>query len=282
MMKNYKNYIYKAGLSSWAFTWNIGVAGYEMPEKPMKLFNLVEYAAILKAEVLQIADNISYSRSELQEAAAFAQTCGVELELGTAGTDINTLEKYIRTASEERVKLVRTLPHSGSDIPSPDLLAERLKKAAEICKTYNIKLAVENHDYYKAQDLFDAVNRADSPYIGICYDPVNNYGQGESYIECANIFADKVMNVHYKDFAVKRADHKMGFLIEGRPSGEGIIEAEKLAELFNPGISWIVELWTPWQGGIEKTIELEKEWAKKSIEYLKNIRGGFENGKQNK
>jgi len=269
-----KCYDFKVGISSWALTWNIGVAGYAEPENPMKLLDLVEYAAFLEAEVLQIADNISYGRDEFKEAVALSQNYGIEIELGIAGTEINRLEKYIRTASEEGITLLRTLPHSGDDIPSPGELTERLKKAAEICEKYNVKLAVENHDYYKAQDLFDAIEQADSPFVGICYDPVNNYGQGESYIECARLFAPKVINVHYKDFAIRRVDHKMGFIIDGRPAGEGLIEPEKLAELFPKGLSWIIELWTPWQGDIEKTVLLEKEWAKKSMKYLKNLKSG--------
>ncbi|MCL2775337.1 MAG: sugar phosphate isomerase/epimerase [Oscillospiraceae bacterium] len=276
-----KNYSYKTGISSWAFTWNIGVAGYESPEKPMKLINLVESAAKLGAEVLQIADNIAYERSELKEAVAFAHSCGIEIELGTAGTELNRLEKHIRTASEEGIKLLRTLPHSGDDIPTSSVLAERLVKAGEICEIYGVTLAVENHDHYRAQSILDAVERVNSPFVGICYDPANNYGQGESYLECARLFAGRVLNVHYKDFAVRRMDHKMGFLIEGRPAGDGLIEPGKLAELFHPGLSWIIELWTPWQGNIEKTVLLEKEWAEKSIKYmkdLKNMRGVFKNG----
>ena len=266
-----KIYDYKTGISSWAFAWNIGTAGYVKPETPMKLLNLAEYAAELNAEVLQIADNISYERNELKETAAFAKSCGIEIELGTRGTEINALKKYIYMAEEEGIKLLRTLPHSGNDIPSPGVLTERLVKAAEICETYDVKLAVENHDYYMAQSLFDAIERVKSPFVGICYDPANNYGQGEGYLECARLFAPKVFNVHYKDFSIRRIDSMMGFTIEGRPAGDGLIEIKKLAELFPPGLSWIIELWTPWQGNIEKTVLLEKEWAKKSMKYMKGI-----------
>jgi len=266
----------KAGLSSWAFTWNIGAAGYESPKTPMKLLNLAEYAARFEAEVLQIADNIAYDEAELKETVGFARSRNIEIELGTAGTEINMLEKYIRTASEYGIRLLRTLPHSGDDIPDAGALSERLIKAAELCKSYGVMLAVENHDHYGAKNLYEAVERADSPLVGICYDPVNNYGQGESWLECARLFAPKVLNVHYKDFAVRRADHRMGFFIEGRPAGDGLIDANKLAELFPRGLSWITELWTPWQGDIEKTALLEKEWAAKSIKYIKNLRGVIE------
>ena len=274
-----KIYDYKAGISSWAFAWNIGVAGYEKPKTPMKLIDLAEYASQINAEVLQIADNITYERSELKEAAAFAKNCGIEIELGTRGTEINALEKYIHTAEEEGIKLLRTLPHSGNDIPSPDVLTERLLKAAEICEACNVILSVENHDYYKVKSLFDAIERVNSPFVGICYDPANNYGQGEGYLECAEIFATKVLNVHYKDFSIHRLNHMMGFTIEGKPAGDGLINTEKLVELFHPGLSWIIELWTPWQGDIEKTVSLEKEWAVKSMEYLKNLKGAHKNDK---
>ena len=270
---------FKAGISSWAFTWHIGAAGYEMPEMPMKLAMLAECAVQLEAEVLQIADNIAYTRAELKKACAIARSHGTQIELGAKGTEINELEKYIHTAADEGIKILRTLPHSGADVPSADILTERLAKAAEICKSCGVSLAVENHDYYRAQELFDAVELVNSTFVGICYDPVNNYAQGESYLECARIFADKVLNVHYKDFSARRMAHMMGFFIEGRPAGDGLIKAEKLAELFSSGLSWIIELWTPWQGSIKKTVSLEKEWAVKSMKYLKELKGASINEK---
>ena len=263
----------KAGLSSWAFAWNIGVSGYQKPSTLMTLEMLIQKAVELKADVLQIADNINYTHIEFTSAVKTAEKHNLEIELGTKGT--SNLEKIIELAYQNNIKLIRTLPHNDHDIPTINELTKRLGSASKILEKYGIKLALENHDHYQAAHLLEAVKNADSPYIGICYDPANNYGQGEGYLKCAQILAPYVINVHYKDFIIKRMPHMMGFTIEGVPAGSGLIEYEKLKALFNHNLSWIVELWTPWQGSISKTATLEMDFALQSINFLKSRQKGI-------
>jgi hypothetical protein len=46
----------RSGISSYTFTWAIGVSGKE-PLKPMTVFELIEKAVELQVPVVQLADN---------------------------------------------------------------------------------------------------------------------------------------------------------------------------------------------------------------------------------
>ena len=65
----------KPGISSYTYTWAIGVPGNE-PENPMTIFPLMEKAAELEVRVVQVADNLpldEFSDTELRKIREF---CG--------------------------------------------------------------------------------------------------------------------------------------------------------------------------------------------------------------
>jgi len=73
---------------------------------------------------------------------------------------------------------------------------------------------------------------------------------------------------------VVRFEHELGFSILGRPAGEGRLEVEWVIDSLkekgrNPNA--ILEIWTPFTKTLEKTIQLEEEWARKSIDYLNTV-----------
>ncbi|MHB8065267.1 MAG: hypothetical protein ACYDG2_22095 [Ruminiclostridium sp.] len=46
------------------------------------------------------------------------------------------------------------------------------------------------------------------------------------------------------------------------------MDVARCAKQLPRDISFIIELWTPWQGDLAKTIESEERWAVKSLRYL--------------
>ena len=62
----------KLGLSSWTYSWNIGVPGYPQPTCPMTAMDLLKKAHELGAQVLQIADNLPLEALSLEELDALA------------------------------------------------------------------------------------------------------------------------------------------------------------------------------------------------------------------
>jgi len=149
-----------------------------------------------------------------------------------------------------------------------DLLPELKKR--------NIKLAIENHDRFRAREFEKIILETDPACVGICLDSVNSMGAGEGFDLVSEILAPFTINLHIKDFTIYRVSHKMGFVIEGRPAGKGMLDIPSLIDKINPYgqcRSAILELWTPPAETLEYTIAKENEWADVSVEYLKTITG---------
>ena len=110
--------------------------------------------------------------------------------------------------------------------------------------------------------------------MGVCLDTVNSFAALESPESVVKTLAPYTLNLHVKDFEVVRFGHELGFSIEGRPAGEGRLDIEWVAGYLKEkgkDPNAILELWTPFTGNLEKTIQLEEEWAHKSIDYLNTV-----------
>jgi sugar phosphate isomerase/epimerase len=103
---------------------------------------------------------------------------------------------------------------------------------------------------------------------------VNSFAALEAPETVVRNLAPYTLNLHVKDFEVVRFGSELGFSIMGRPSGEGRLDIEWTLERLkdngrDPNV--ILELWTPYTETLAQTIALEKEWAEKSVRYLRSI-----------
>jgi sugar phosphate isomerase/epimerase len=109
--------------------------------------------------------------------------------------------------------------------------------------------------------------------VGICLDTVNSFGSLEGPEVVVETLAPYVVNLHVKDFTIRRVVHQMGFIIEGAPAGQGRLNIPWLMRQLPGGISAVLELWTPYQENTPATVALEAQWADESVNYLKNTLG---------
>ncbi len=84
-----------------------------------------------------------------------------------------------------------------------------------------VALAIENHDRFGVAMLVEILQRRNSPATGICLDIVNSFGALEGPKVVVEASAPWTLNLHVKDFVVRRVSHSMGFTVEGRPAGQG-------------------------------------------------------------
>ena len=73
---------------------------------------------------------------------------------------------------------------------------------------------------------------------------------------------------------MRRADHQMGFAIDGTPAGQGMLNVPwLLASIAAHGrdMSAILELWPRPLQSMEATIERETLWAQQSVDYLRTL-----------
>ncbi len=264
----------KAGISSYAFTWAIGVPGKE-PEYPMTVYQLLEQAVKLGADVVQIADNLpleQFSQTELLKIKNMAEDLHLEIEVGARKMTLENLEKYLELAVFFHSPILRFVIDGKDYAPGLEEIHSVIKKAVPMLEVNDVILAIENHDRFSAAEFAEMVYRSESRYIGICLDSVNSMGAGEGLETVTDKLAPLTVNLHVKEFSVKRLYHQMGFNIVGCPLGEGMLPVRALVQKVSSRChSAILEQWTPPEKTIEETIEKEALWAWQSMKHLKEI-----------
>ncbi|WP_308635158.1 sugar phosphate isomerase/epimerase family protein [Paenibacillus silvisoli] len=264
----------RLGLSSFTFTWAIGIPGYDRPAEPLTHEGLVRMTHRHGLNLAQIADNLPLhplSQDELLRLKQTADELRVSIEVGTRGTEPELLIAYLEIAQTLGSPIVRTI------ITTADLAAaeQHLRQVLPAFEEANITLAIENHGLHTTRQLVQLFESLNHPYVGCCLDTVNSFGALESPGHVIQRLVPYLANLHIKDFEIKRVDHQLGFTILGTPAGAGRLDYELLRETIEAhgksGASAILELWTPFTESVERTIELERSWMEQSIAYLKSI-----------
>jgi sugar phosphate isomerase/epimerase len=263
----------KLGISTYSLTWAIGVRGYPAPVLPLGALDLLRIAAQRGIHLVQFADNLPLSLlgdDELDPIRDLADLSGIEIELGTRGTEPGHLLEYLRLARYFHATLCRTIIEE-SDLTVPEL---QLREVIPSYASAGVSLAVENHGLHTTDQLTGLFDRLNSPYIGSCLDTVNSFNAVETPDQVMRSLAPYVLNLHIKDFTIIRVDHQMGFVVLGAPAGSGKLNIDRLLEIIHnehrqPTV--ILELWTPFTRTVEETVRLEREWFERSLDYLQKI-----------
>lgn len=264
----------KLGISSYAYTWVIGVSG-NIPERPLDYYGLCEKAIQLGISKIQFADNLpldKFTDAELDRFAFRAEQNCLQLEAGARGMTEESLGKYIEIASKIGSPLLRFVIDGTGFTPDIMTIISIIKNAVGVLEKKNIILALENYERFKTCEFADIVEKVGSEQVGICLDTVNSLGAAESIDTVIETLGPLTVNLHLKEFIIKRCYHKMGYTIEGLPCGEGMLNIETLLKKVSKRCdSAILEQWVPPESNLECTVRKEDEWAKKSISYLKNF-----------
>ena len=266
----------KLGISSFTYTWAIGVPGY-LPRKPVTAEDLLEKAARLDLDLLQICDNLPLDRLSATGLDSFerrAAELGIAIEIGTRGVAPDHLRAYLRLAKRFKSPFLRTVTDTADHHPSEDEVVAILSDVLPDFERARVILALENHDRFKVKTLVHILERVGSDYARICLDCANSFGALEGPEAVVAALGPWAVNLHVKDFVVQRAGSKMGFTIEGRPVGAGQMDVPWLLGAMRAqgrDMNAILEQWTPFEESLDATIEKEDAWAKQSIAYLKKL-----------
>jgi len=266
----------RLGISSYTYTWAVGVPGHH-PERPMSALDLLDKASTSGVCVLQVADNLPLDRlsgAELETFESRVAELGISIEVGTRGIAHQHLRTYLRLAERLRSPLVRIVIDTPDHHPREDQVISALKDIMPEFERAGVRLAIENHDRFKARTLAEILERIGSEFVGICLDTVNSFGALEGPEAVLEALGPWVVNLHVKDFAIHRAVHMMGFTIEGRPAGQGRLNLPWLLQVLRDhdrDPNAILELWTPPAETLAATIAREDAWATASVEYLRTL-----------
>jgi 3-oxoisoapionate decarboxylase len=261
------------GLSTYAFFWQHSA----FVNKPVNILGMIEQTRAVGADVLQICDYPeieTLTSGELADIRAAAESNGVSLELGVRGVRLPRLEPVLSLANSLGAALVRTMLVLGDDRPTVAEAVQELRAAVRLYADSNVTLALETYEQVPTVDLLAIVEAVGDPHLGICLDPANVVARLENPRDTVDLCAERVVNLHVKDFQFERQSGLIGFVLTGCLLGSGQLDVEYLYQRVRPeqrGISQIVEHWLPWQADAETTLVKEKEWTAHSLSTVRRL-----------
>jgi len=263
----------KLGINTYTYMWSIGFEGAR-PEKPMDAFGILRKAGELRVKVLQLGPNLPLDgMGERGLDALRREACGagVELEVGTRGLETEHLRDQISRCERLGATLLRTIPEVNGQTPPLADISRYLREIVPVLESRGIRLAMENGKI-PARDLARVVEQAGSANVGIVLDTANSLAIHEGWQYVTGILAPHTMCLHLKEVEVKRVWHMMGFVCEGRPTGQGQLDIPWILQTCGQSphdFNVILELWPPEQETLEETIRLEQSWAVESVAFMR-------------
>ena len=255
------------GLSTYSFFWQ----WHETAERPIGLPDMLAKTADWGVSLFQVCDYPPVSAGEPREIAALATAAhrrGIALEVGTRGVDPGHLATFLGIAQRCDAVLVRSM------IPAAQLgdAVELLRASVPAYERAGVRLALETYEQVPTARLVEVVDAVNSPCVGVCLDPANSVAALETPVSTIEATADKVLNLHVKDFAFSRRDGWVGFTFAGAKLGEGLLDYDAMIARVRPdqrGINQIIEHWLVWQGDSATTCALEDTWTRHNLAYLR-------------
>lgn len=266
----------RLGIGSYAYAWSIGVPDYPPPQ-PMTAFDLLAEAERLGVRLVQVCDNLSLTRlspAELDQFERRVSGAGMAVEVGMRGLQPDHVRAHLRLAQRFRSPFVRIVTDSAGDEPSPEEVVGRLRALLPEFQRAGVKLALENHDRFKARTLVGIIEQLGPEDAGICLDTVNSFGALEGPEVVVRQLAPYTLNLHVKDFTIERVASKMGFILTGSPAGRGRLDLPWLLRqlrLAGRDVNAILETWPPFGRTLEETLARERSWVEASVRHLRQL-----------
>ncbi len=261
--------MFTLGLSSYTYGWAVG-------EKRYTAMQLLNKADAFQLKLLQFGDNLplhQLSDKELDALQAASQEKGIALETGTRGFTEENISRYAKISHKLHAKFLRIIIDDAGYEPDADTVIAVFRKVEPELKQLGVRLGIENHDRFSSASLQKIIEDANSKWLGICLDTVNSFGAGEGLPTILKNLLPHTINVHMKDFIIRRLPHKQGFIIEGCPAGQGMTPVQHILKQVSScedDTHIIFEQWVPPEASMEETILKEAAWAEKGIAFLKN------------
>jgi sugar phosphate isomerase/epimerase len=169
--------------------------------------------------------------------------------------DLPRFEQEVKNAREAGVQVLRTVCSGGRRYETYHSMQEfeQLKKnalaslqlAEPVMSKYKMKLAVENHKDWRAQEFKAMLEQLKSEWIGVTLDFGNSISLLEEPMDIIQTLVPYVFSTHVKDMAVE--EYVDGFLLSEVPLGTGILDLPGIISLcrkHNPKVNFNLEMIT--------------------------------------
>ena len=187
------------------------------------------------------------------------------------------LKKQFKTCEILGAKVMRIVGSSlafrneprGPQIAS---LSKLLKKPAAMAEERGVRLAMENHFDFTADEILEILNNVGSEYLGVTYDTGNALRIGDDPVEAARKMARHIYATHVKDVdVVDGVSLDEWYHYASVAVGDGVVDIPGIAEVLNEaGYSGLFAVEIDY---LHPHYEDEDPAVEKSVDYLKAIRG---------
>jgi len=124
--------------------------------------------------------------------------------------------------------MFRNEPHQ----PQLEILVKWFKEAVRVAEDKGVKLAVENHIDYTADECLWLIEQVNSPNFGLNFDTGNFLRLLDDPIRGMEKLAKYTLATHIKDLKVRKGvAPNEWFFFSSTPVGDGLVDNQKLAQL---------------------------------------------------
>jgi len=169
--------------------------------------------------------------------------------------DLPRFDADVQAAKSAGATVLRTVMLSGRRYESfataedfrrfRETSAASVRLAAPVVERRQMRLALENHKDYRAEELIDLLRKLASPAVGVTVDTGNSIALLEQPLETVEALAPWAFSVHLKDMAID--EHRDGFLLSEVPFGQGFLDLPALVAALRkrrPEVRFSIEMAT--------------------------------------
>lgn len=240
----------KVGIDSYCFHRFFGeiYPQQQHPERSMNLEEFIELARALGVDGVSLESCFfpSVESSYLAEVRSVLDTQGLDrvyawghpdgLEGGTNEAAYDEMIRSFDHANAIGAKVMRVVGSSlrlRNEPHSPQLarLTQMFRKAVKVAEDFGIRMAVENHIDFNAQEMLSLLQSVDSPFLGINFDTGNFVRLLDDPVQAMDVLAPYTYATHVKDLKVQRGvPANEWYFFSSVPVGEGVVDNGKLIE----------------------------------------------------
>ncbi|HKH60825.1 MAG TPA: TIM barrel protein [Flavitalea sp.] len=177
------------------------------------------------------------------------------IEVPGKAADVPLFEQEVVRAKEAGAMILRTVTSAGRryEVFHSGLEVQEFKKKAfaslelaePVLRKHKVKLAVENHKDWRADELANALRQLNTEWIGVTLDFGNSISLMEDPMNVIETLIPFTFSTHVKDIGLE--EYTDGFLMSEVPLGKGFLDLPKIVALcrqHNPLIHFNLEMIT--------------------------------------
>jgi sugar phosphate isomerase/epimerase len=240
----------KVGIDSYCFHRFFGEVypQQQRPEKSMTLEDFIEYAKSHAVDGVSLESCFfpSLQSSYLAGVCAMLDSYGLDRVYAwghpdglEGGTNEAAYDEMIRSLDHAQAIGAKVMRVVGSSLrfrhephgPQLERLTRMFRDAVRIAEKYGIKLAMENHIDFNAQEMLLLLRLVDSPFLGINFDTGNFVRLLDDPVQAMDALAPYTYATHIKDLKIQRGvPANEWYFFSSAPVGDGVVDNAKLIQ----------------------------------------------------